>query len=52
VPNGIAHAYKGKQVSYTILSDNPVDAVPGDDCTAPDPSKGTPVDAKPAPAKR
>ena len=51
-PNGIADAYKGKQVSYTILSNDPVDAVPGDDCTAPDPSKGAPVDAKPAPAKR
>jgi hypothetical protein len=63
VPNGVDGPYKGKTVSYTLLGDDPVDAVPGDDCSTPDPSKGTPVDAvpggkdtardaKPAPAKR
>ena len=63
VPGEGAVPVKGDQVSYTLLGDDPVDAVPGDDCTAPDPSKGTPVDAvpggkdtardaKPAPAKR
>jgi hypothetical protein len=48
VPNGIDGPFKGKQVSYTVLGDDPVDATPGDDCTDPDPSKGTPVDATPA----
>ncbi|MFD4559250.1 hypothetical protein ACFWP5_33855 [Streptomyces sp. NPDC058469] len=68
VPSGNDNTVKGNQVSYTTIGEDPVDAVPGGDCTDPDPSKGTPVDAvpggkdttpdhpardaKPAPAKR
>jgi hypothetical protein len=68
VPGGSDTAVKNNQVSYRTLGEGPVDAVPGGDCTDPDPSKGTPVDAvpggkdttpdhsardaKPAPAKR
>ncbi|MFG2779969.1 hypothetical protein ACGFY7_19215 [Streptomyces prunicolor] len=68
VPSGVDGAFKGKQVSYTIVGDDPIDAVPGDACAVPDPTSGDPVDAvpggndtapdhsardaKPAPAKR
>ncbi|WP_406464222.1 hypothetical protein OH768_50895 [Streptomyces sp. NBC_01622] len=47
VPGGNDTTFKGKQVSYTFSSGDPVDAVPGNDCAVPVPDGGDPVDAVP-----